>query len=595
MTAARQMPSRSAAAIALGLGALLLTSCVSLPDAGPVRSGPLGEESTAPGSFDYDPAGPEPGATPEEIIAGFVDAQRESPLTFAAARAFLTPEAVSTWTPSRRTVVYEDGALDITATGPSATLAVADSVELDDRGSWLGDPTNGSGLRLDLSLALVDGQWRISAPPDALIIPRSHFSSRYLRYDLHFFDPTARVVVPEPVHVAASSETATDLVSGLLAGPDPELASVERTFFPPGTRLEFPIAVDDGVADVALSEEILEADRAQIDLAMAQLAWTLRQVPGLERMRVTVDGIPVDRTTGASARSLYGWTSYDPAVAGASPELVAQRRDELVSVGPDGTVVVSRAFVGVPVRSLAQSLTGPPDETEVAAVSANGEAVLTTRLLPVAGGESAPTSVYTGTDVVGPSYDRTGRLWFADRTPAGTRVVVVTDDRVRTLPAPGITDGDVDDLTVSRDGTRLAALVDGRVVVARVSRAENGRPVRIQQGVVLTEAALGVDLATDHPLDLAWASPSRLALLVRLERGVSQVVLASVDGSSSDNGAPEQVEALFERGLRVLTWPGPDAPLYVEVSGGRLYQLSAGGGWQQPDLPTGLTAPTFPG
>lgn len=585
---------RFLAVLALGTGTVMLASCVSVPDAGPVRSGPVDEESVSPGSFDYDPAGPEPGAEPADIIAGFIDAQRESPLTFAAARAFLTPEAVSTWAPGRRTVVYGDGALGITVSGAAATLSISDSVELDDRGSWLGDPTSGSGLSLGLSLALVGGEWRISDPPDALVIPRSHFDSRYVRYDLHFFDPAARVVVPEPVYVSAGSEAPTNLVSGLLAGPDADLASVSRTFFPPGTGLEFPVSVANGIADVALSEEILEADRAQIDLAMAQLAWTLRQVPGLERMRVTVDDTPVDRTTGASARSLFGWSSYAPWVAAASPDLVGLRREELVTAGPDGTAAVSQAFAGVPLRSLAQSLSGPPDGIEVAAVTANGRTVLTTALRALPGDVPA-TQAYVGTDVVGLSYDRTGRLWLVDRTSEGARVVVVTGPRARTVRAPGITGQDVTDLTVSRDGTRLAAVVDRAVTVSRISRAEDGRPIRVQDAMTLTQEALGFDVRSDRVLDLAWASPSTLAALVRLERSVSQVVLASVDGSWSAGGPPEEVEALFERGRRVLTWPGTDAPLYVEVAGGRLYQLSPGGGWQVPDQPSGLDAPAFPG
>ena len=43
---------------------------------------------------------------------------------------------------------------------------------------------------------------------------------------LYFFDPTGRILVPEPVHVPQGQQLTTALVHGLLLGPRPSLAGV---------------------------------------------------------------------------------------------------------------------------------------------------------------------------------------------------------------------------------------------------------------------------------------------------------------------------------------------------------------------------------
>ena len=181
------------------------------------------------------------------------------------------------------------------AEGPVA-LRLRDVVELDGRGTWLGDPTGGAGRDYPLQLVKEGGEWRISDPPDRLIIPRSHFDTEYQQYFLYFFDKSAQVLVPEPVYVPRGLQAPTLLVAALLKGPAPALQGVETTFVPRGTRLDgisVPVSRD-GTAEVPLSKEVLELDDDQLNLLFAQLAWTLGQIPGVERMRVTVDGTPVD-------------------------------------------------------------------------------------------------------------------------------------------------------------------------------------------------------------------------------------------------------------------------------------------------------------
>jgi hypothetical protein len=563
-----------------------LAGCVTLPEQGPVNSGPTEAGRPQPGTFDYNPEGPRPGDPPETIVAGFIDSLRETPLTFSVARSFLTDAGSKKWVPSRRTIVYDDGSLQATIVGDQARVSLGESVQLDSRGSWLGDPTAGKGVAFNLHLVREQGEWRIADPPDALVVSRTHFDTRFVRYDLHFFDPSAKILVPEPVYLPAGVQTPSLLVSGLLAGPDPALQSVERTFFPAGTRLELSVPVEGGVADVPLSGEILDTDSGQRDLAMAQLAWTLRQVPGIERIRVTVDGTPLDRTTGASARSVLGWSSYDPSVPSANTDLYGLNGGDVVSESDGDVAVATTAYRGTSLRSLGVSLDGGRD-ARFTAVTGDGGRALSSVVAASTDTTRKPRRVYSGTDLLGPAYDVFGHLWLLDRTGSGARLVV---DGQRPQNAPGITGADVTAFELSRDGTRLAAVVDGQVELARISRSEDGRPTRILRA---RHVSLG-DESGGKVVDVGWLAPDTLGVLVRLGSNISQVVRASVDGSFALDAEPS-LEPLFERAESLVTWPGPDAAVYLQTRGGRLYVVSPTGHWAPAVIPEGIHALTFPG
>ena len=68
-------------------------------------------------------------------------------------------------------------------------------------------------------MELEDGEWRISEPPPYLIVPQSWFAQRFRQVSLYFFDPSATVLVPEPVFVPRGRQFASSLVNGLLQVP----------------------------------------------------------------------------------------------------------------------------------------------------------------------------------------------------------------------------------------------------------------------------------------------------------------------------------------------------------------------------------------
>lgn len=579
--------------LTLVLAALsLLAGCVSLPETGSVQTRPSEETvEQGSGSFDYTPSGPRAGSPPQTIVEDFLLAMQASPQSTAVARKYLTDEARSGWFPDKTTLVY--GSKVVAETDGGVQVNLDETVQLDDRGTWLGRVAGG-GLRYRLQLVQEDGEWRIANPPDALVIPRSHFETRYEQYSVYFFDPTGRVLVPEPTYLPRGEQAATLLTRRLLRGPHPRLDGVLRTFVPGGTKYVLSVPVGpDGVAEVDLSEELLQLDAEARQMVLAQLAWTLRQVDGLESMRVTVDGVPLDIPGSGSPQSVSSWSQYDPSIHWASQELFGIRDGKVVALGSEGAVVGEFPVPDVALRDVGVDLAAE----QAAVVTEGGTTVLLTERGRAGGEDPAreARTVYTGTDVLKPAWDVFGEMWLVDRARGGARVSVVQDGEPTEVPAPGLAGEDVVAFVMSRDGTRLVAVVRGRsgdhLVTARVVRGQGGRVQSLTGAVELPLAQGGVD----EIRDLAWRSPSSLAVLTGPTPESSQVLLALVDGSTAAVDVERTAEIFRRRAERLVSSPSPGTPILVGTAQGVLYELGSDGQWSESTDRGTLLAPTFVG
>jgi hypothetical protein len=590
------MSNRAPALLATLVLLLGLGGCVSLPTSGPVQAGPAQQQVGDEGALEFTPGGPTKGASPVEIVENFLVAMTATPLNTSVARLYLTDDSGRSWVPERSTVVFSTR--EITSQPHGVSLRLDDTVQLDGRGTWLGDPTGGRGKRWSLRLVKENGEWRISHPPDALLIPRAHFDARFTQYFLYFFDKSSQVLVPEPVYVPRGAQAPTLLVSGLLRGPDRDLLGVERTFLPARTRLDdlsVPVSPD-GTAEVPLSDQVLDLDDRQLNLVFAQLAWTLRQIPGVDRMRVTVDGSPLDLPGEGADVSVGEWSEFDPAVAWASQSLFGLRGGRVVSVTSGAEHRLAGVFgaVDLGLRSVGLDLAAE----NVAAVTQDGLRVLTGPRNAKPG--STPTAsdaatVYAGTDVLRPVYDLYGQLWLLDRTRSGARLVTLRDGKPTTFDAPGVTGEDVRRMLVSRDGTRLLTQVrTGAGDAIQVSRIQRGQAGQVRG----LEPARRLALGRPEPvqvLDVAWRTPASIALLITSGLGTSQVVVVRVDGSSALGDSATDAELFRGRAETLVTSPMLGAPLYVGAATGSLFSLATTGRWTGSGISPGLRAPTFAG
>lgn len=578
----------------------LLAGCVSLPTTGGVQT-EVGDQPVdqGDGAFEFTPSGPRPGSSPLKVVEDFLLAMQASPQSTAVARKFLTEEGRAGWFPEKATMIY--GSRLVSGTRRTFDISLEGAVQLDDRGRWLGEAGGTGGVRYTLTLVRERGEWRIADPPDALIIPRSHFESRYEQFFVYFFDPTGRILVPEPTYLPRGEQAATLLVRRLLRGPDPRLQQVLRTFIPGGTEyvLSVPVSTE-GVAEVPLSEELLRIDPDDREMALAQLAWTLRQVTGLEAMRVVVDGSPLEIPGQGSPQSVTAWPQFDPAVSSASRELFGIRDGALVALSGSGLELVGR-FGGAEyaLRDGAVDLSGGT----AAAVTEDGTTVV---LVPraAAGGEVPPpestvVAYASGADLLRPAWDVFGQLWLVDRTVDGARLLLVREGETMRVPAPGLTGRDVSAFVVSRDGTRLVAVVPGatgdELLVARVLRGQDGRVLGLTRARPLPLAQSGID----EIRDLAWNSEGALAVLTGPSPESSQVLLALVDGSTSTADSTSVAEIFRRRAVSVVASPTPGSAVYLSEQAGALVELAGDGEWIEVTSSTvagpGLLAPGFAG
>ena len=203
------------------------------------RRGP--ERLAAP--FDFNPPGPQPGAAPDEIVTGFLDALQATPVSTRVAAGVPHARGRRAWRPDRRTIVYgSQTAADHAAPGRRAALPTPSQL---DATRPLGRQRTATARQRRVRFRLDPGRTASGGsqdPPDAMVVPRPHFETRYREYSLYFFDPTGSVLVPEPVYLPAGR--AGTHPAGRRAARRARAAAPARSSartFPRGTELEVSV------------------------------------------------------------------------------------------------------------------------------------------------------------------------------------------------------------------------------------------------------------------------------------------------------------------------------------------------------------------
>jgi hypothetical protein len=578
-------------AIVAVVASLTAAGCVSIPDSGGVgQASQVGVTDTAPQIIN-EAQGPEPGADPESVVYGFYNAMLAYPPRPDVASEFLSPQAAGEWDPTAGVTVYDRPTLNVE--GASVIVTTHTAGELDDRGTWSSNASGTASERRPIHLRLVAGEWRIANPPKGLWVNTDFFGRHYKAFSLYFFDPSRTNLAPDPVYLPVGDTTATALVQDLLLGPTERMRKALYTAAAANTKLDVSVSVSSsGLAVVPLSNEILDMTSEDRQLFAAQLAWTLRQVDGIDRIAISVDGGDIDIENAGSTFSTASFAGYDPAGLSGERRLFAFNHDgRLVSVAAAGTT----PLVG-PIGHVDGGVYGAvePYGQFAAIVLENAHSVVVGEL-PISAEGSVEPWVSGASELLRPSWDGRHVLWLVDQTDHGQRVRAaqpgkaheVTVDDVTVKPSFG---GTIIAFSVSRDGVRFAAIIEAEdgttsLQIATIVRAPGSFSLIDPQPV--TNAFVHF---TDL-VDVAWESPVSLAVLGHQAGESLRPYNVAIDGSEIQPAGG----FLPVSPTSIASGPTADAPTAIGTKKGEVWVQRPDLQWTRAAAGTYLTSPLYAG
>jgi hypothetical protein len=577
--------------------AAALAGCATIPTSGPVRAG--GDLGLQRAEDRVAPIGQPPakGASPEDIVLGFLQSNADFVNDHEVARKYLTAAARQRWRPQAGTTVYDQVAAPLavrpSADGTDVAVAGAEVGRIDAAGSFARSAPDRTVTR-DFGLQRVDGEWRIDRLDDGLLLPLTEVGETYRQLSLYFLGPSGHTLVPDTVLLPGVPGLTTKLIDRLLRGPTASLRGAVTTAIPPGTGLEVSsVAVRGGLATVRLDSSALQADDDAREQLSAQIVWTLKQLPEVRQVRITAGG-DSPLLPGVSEEVNHDpWPTYDPDDLPATPSAYV--------VGPpahagqigrylDGSFEPAPGGAGtgaIHLRSPAVSL----DATRLAAVSTDGRTVY---VGPLARDGRLEARI-SGTDLSQPSWDPGKNLWVVDRATGQLWYLADGANKPREVSVASLgAAGRPVAVAVARDGARVALVVgsgrQARLRLLAVRRTETADPT-VTGGVEVSLAEPRDPLPDLRSVrDVSWADATTLAVLG--SRAGAPVIPYYVDTDGYDVIEGEPVPEPLTITAASPPRQSQENPLIVGTADGRLLQFTSGSGWQPIALGSD---PAYPG
>lgn len=523
---------RSWTVAALAAVVAVLTACTSLPTSGEPNPGLALDDVNLDPDISQIAARPLEGASPEQIVEGFLDAALTPDNGWAIAREFLSPELAATWrptagvsidsgAPAREFTADLDGEADAAVEGD--VRVVFDQVAgVDDEGVYSELPGDESVAAFEVAKN-DDGEWRITAAEDGIFLDADAFTQVYRRYALQYYDHTWTHLVPDQRWYPRRQTIATTLTQALLGGEPTEwLAPGVRSAFPGDVALArdaVPISPEK-VAAVELTAAATGLDPTQIARMRTQLEATLRPV-GVTEVQLTVNG----RDLGAGRATVEtGRAESNPVILTASA-FGAYVGEEVV---PFDGISAEMIELAPNVRSVDVAV----DDSR-AAVQLDTGAVYT-----VSAGRVDELDGRVG--LVKPSMDPYGFTWSVPASTPQALIAWQTDVTPVDVAEAFAGAASIEQLRVAADGVRLAAVVTvgGQrwLSVSAIIRDQNQLPIELGPMHLVAQI--------DDPVQaMAWIGEDALGLLTGADD--SRVVITqSIGGPGAVGAAPADATTL---------------------------------------------------
>lgn len=538
------------------LVASVLAACATIPRSGPVTAGgSISGQDSAFGQIDFQPQPPSAGETQSEVLSGFIEAAVSPENGYQIAREYLTDSFATQWNPDASATV-DDQARRGSPTAVSSSvlrLAVSPVAYVDQTGEYR-TAASSTPVTLDYSFVQQHGQWRIAKAPDGIVINSSQFSSVFSAHALYFYSPDYKYLVPDLRWFPSSrAAIATRIVKALLAGPSPWLQGAVVTAFPRGAQLTGgSVVVTGGSAQVALSAVAAGADDSTLNRMDEQLTQSLSTAAS--SVSLSIGGVSPQNLTGVSG------AQQNPAVD-ASPLVYQGGKFGLLS----GRSATDLDGLGAGIAALHPTAATVTADGSTAAVLAGGA------VYAVSDAVTNPVRIDSRPGLLAPSIDNRGIIWSATSDPTAPFAVSAGDGSTATIKANWPAARAVVAFAVSRDGSRIAALIEtttGRLhlMIAGVVRDSAGHPTQVTEPVDLG------DLGLASGRGLAWDDDLDVSVLGTDAQGAAVIATQQLGGTLS---AP----LLAPSGSVAIAGGNPSTQPWVLTSSGSL-ETPAGNGWQ---------------
>ncbi|MEG0028294.1 MAG: LpqB family beta-propeller domain-containing protein, partial [Aurantimicrobium sp.] len=389
----------------------------------------------------------------------------------------------------------------------------------------------------------VDGQWRISSAPNGVVMDRFTFDQVYQAHPLYFFDSTNSVLVPDVRFFPAGASASTRITKALLAGPSAWLSAngATHTAFPAGTALVADtVPVSRGTATVDLNSAALSADPTVIRQMKQQLSASLQSVDNITAVTMLVDGATLNNAISSTVDSVL------PKPVDSRPLVLT---DKTFGYWTGTTVDTSTQLEPTMLAQQPTAITTSNGNVLAAILTAQGVSF-------VRNGNAQLVDTRSG--LIAPALDNFGYVWSVPAAQPNKLVVIPTDGKQIPLEAPWATADSILSLSISRDGTRVLALLETngsyQLVVSALVRGEKSLPIQLG-------APVSLSLAAGAPVASAWVD-STTVVSVSSDGASSNVRTQVIGGQSEDlakvtTGTPISiVGANTVAGIRILTAEG---------------------------------------
>jgi hypothetical protein len=515
---------------------------------------------------------PAPGADPRTIVEGFLAANVSPDVRHTNARLYLTPDAQLHWQDNTVTVVDDlrtglpDPATgDVTVSARRVGTVGADGIYT----SALRDPsgTDADVVPFTFGMKQADGEWRIDQLATGVIVSESDFEISYRQYPVYFFDSSESDLVPDMRYSATQGQSLATFLLGLLVdGPRPALSTMisELPEQPPASKPTVTVGTASAPTEVDLVS-VRQLPAATLPKLAAQLAYTLDSVDSVKEIKlidtsneVTIPG----RTATFSRADFVGYAQDGPA-----SNDVLFIRDGAILSSVDGKPLPGAA--GTPALGLVSIAQSSATAGSVAAVGVQGG--MSTLYVGKDAASLAAVPGLRAPTLTRPTWSsHWNEVWVSDGTTLWRVAADGTVSAVQVTVTPGSADGTIVALRMSRDGTRLAVILNsGSSQALWIGTVVRTGAVRIDQLNQITPNDLRLT-------DVAWSDQAKLLVVGRnasapaTDFGIWSV---QVDGSVLTERSTVGLPAVAPQSITAA--PGQFAWISVENA----VWEQRGGGW----------------